>query len=210
MIFKRTLKIVPFSRIDKVSILGGDNYIGRHSIIRCSSIGCHSYVGSNCIFTNATIGKYCSISSNVQVVSGNHPSSVFVSTHPAFYSAEHSAGKTFVKQTIFKEFTYTTNGKNVEIGNDVWIGRNVLIMAGVTIGDGAIIATGSVITKDVAPYAIVGGVPAKHIRQRFNTIECDKLLQIQWWNWSEEEIRHKVMLFSNVDIFLENIENGSK
>ena len=207
MLLKRSVKIVPFSRIDKFSVLEGDNYIGRNSIILRTTIGRHSYVGSNCVFTNTEIGRFCSISSNVQIVTGKHPSSVFVSTHPAFYSSTHSAGKTFANQTIFEEFSFTKDGKSVEIGNDVWIGRNVLIMEGVTIGNGAIIATGSVVTKDIEPYSIVGGIPAKNIRKRFLDDECNKLLQLKWWNWTENEIQSHAYLFSDIKSFLENTED---
>lgn len=208
MLTRMDLKIIPFSRIDKKTVLEGDNYIGRNSIILNTTIGRHSYVGSNCVFSNSTIGRFCSISSNVEIVTGKHPSSVFVSTHPAFYSSTHSAGKTFVNKTIFEEFALTSNNKNVEIGNDVWIGRNVLIIGGVTIGDGAIVATGSVVTKDVEPYSIVGGVPAKEIRKRFDTEECEKLLKIKWWNWSDKEIQNKSPLFSNTKTFLEHVYYG--
>lgn len=206
LLFKRNIKIIPFSRIDCSSVFEGNNYIGRNSIIQNTNIGKYSYIGSNCIFSNSIIGRYCSISSNVQIVTGKHPSSTFVSTHPAFYSVNNNIGKTFVNHTLFNEFDFTENGRNVEIGNDVWIGRNVLIMGGVKIGDGSIIAAGSIVTKDVKPYTIVGGVPAKIIRLRFDNTDIDKLLRIKWWEWSEDKIQDNISLFNNVQHFLDNIE----
>jgi len=78
------------------------------------------------------------------------------------------------------------------IGNDVWIGYDAVIMGGVTIGDGAIIGTRAVVTKDVEPYSIVGGVPAKEIRKRFTPEIIKKLMEIQWWNWPIEKIRSSI------------------
>ena len=206
MLLRKNMKIMPFSRIDKFSVFEGGSYIGRNSIILRTTIGRHSYVGSNCVFSNTTIGRFCSISSNVQIVTGKHPTSIFVSTHPVFYSSTHASGKSFVSKTIFEEFAFTKNGKNVEIGNDGWIGRKVLIMGGVRIRDGAYIAAGSIVTKDIEPYSIVGGVPAKNIRKRFLDDECDKLLQLKWWNWSEDKIQSYVYLFSDIKSFLKNTD----
>lgn len=204
LLFGKNVRIIPFSRIDKNSKFGLYNYVGRHSIIKNTSIGKFSYIGSDCIFTNSSIGNFCSISSNVQVVSGKHPSSIWVSSHPVFYSILPPTKNSFVKKQLFEEFVLTANGKSCEIGNDVWIGRNVIIMEGVIIGDGAIIATGSIVTKDIAPYTIVGGIPAKVIRRRFNEDQCKKLHSIEWWNWSDEELRSKAHDFSDIDIFLKN------
>ena len=93
------------------------------------------------------------------------------------------------------------NKGDIVIGNDVWIGYDAVIMAGVTIGDGAIIGTRAVVTKDVEPYSIVGGVPAKEIRKRFSPEVIKKLMEIQWWNWPIEKIRDAItdIHSSNVD-----------
>ena len=84
------------------------------------------------------------------------------------------------------------NKGNIVVGNDVWIGYEAVILAGVTIGDGAIIGTRAVVTKDVPPYTIVGGVPAKPIRRRFPEETAEKLLELQWWNWSRERIAEHI------------------
>ena len=92
-----------------------------------------------------------------------------------------------------KDVTKSWDNKgNIIIGNDVWIGYEAVILAGVTIGDGAIIGTRAVVTKDVPPYTIVGGVPAKPIKKRFSEEIISKLLDIQWWNWSDEKIAKNI------------------
>ena len=91
------------------------------------------------------------------------------------------------------------------IGNDVWIGYDAVIMAGVRIGDGAIIGTRAVVTKDVEPYSIVGGVPAKEIRKRFAPEVVKKLMEIQWWNWQEKKIRKAIPAIKDGEI--ERLEN---
>ena len=94
----------------------------------------------------------------------------------------------------------------VVIGNDVWIGSDAILTGGIKIGDGAIILTGAVVTKDVPPYAIVGGVPAKPIRFRFSESQIEKLLQIKWWNWDARKLQESWRMFGNIDKFLLKIK----
>ena len=103
-----------------------------------------------------------------------------------------------------------TNG-DVDIGNDVWIGEHVTIMSGVTIGDGAVIATNSHVVKNVAPYSIVGGNPAKLIKYRFTEEQIQKLLEIKWWNWNDEKINSYLPLLcsSNIDDFINAVYKKS-
>ncbi len=98
----------------------------------------------------------------------------------------------------------TIDGYNAIIGNDVWIGSNVLIIGGIKIGDGAIVAAGAVVTKDVPPYAIVGGIPARIIRFRFDKEQINKLLELKWWNKDDDWLIKNNYLFCNVEMFFEN------
>jgi virginiamycin A acetyltransferase len=139
------------------------------------------------------IGKFCMIASDVQfIMNGANHLTEAVSTYPF---AIFGNGW----QDAMKGKTYPTKG-NITIGNDVWIGYRATIMAGVTIGDGAIIGSHSVVTKDVPPYTIVGGNPAKEIRARFKSEVINQLLEMQWWNWDIEKITRNVHLLTGNDI----------
>jgi len=128
---------------------------------------------------------------------GAHPSAEFVSSHPLFYSTlGQSSGLVIVDNNLFDEFPET------QIGNDVWIGNNVTVRYGVKIGDGAIIGSGAVVTKDVEPYSIVGGVPAKTIKYRFTPEQIDFLQQIRWWDKDLEWIKANKDLFRNIEKFM--------
>ena len=124
---------------------------------------------------------------------------------PVFFSLAKQNGYTYVDRQKFSEYKYADleSKSAVVIGNDVWIGESARIMAGVHIGDGAVIAAGAVVTKDVAPYAIVGGVPAKVIKYRFSPEQIEELLKIEWWNWDEEKIRKHADEFDNIESFIE-------
>lgn len=141
------------------------------------------------------IGKFCSIACGAKFVfnSANHTLSS-LSTYPFPIFFEEWG-------LDVKEITTAWDNKgDIIIGNDVWIGYEAVILSGVTIGDGAIIGTRAVVTKDVAPYTIVGGLPAKPIRKRFSEEIIAKLLEIQWWNWSSEKIAKNIHAIQSGDI----------
>lgn len=142
----------------------------------------YSYIARNSNATNVQIGKFCSIGPNFCCGLGLHPTNG-ISTAPMFYSKAKQNGLTLVNDVVYEEQKQTT------IGNDVFIGANVTIIDGVTIGDGAVIGAGAVVVKDIPPYAVAGGVPAKVIKYRFDQDIIEKLLKLKWWDWSDEDLQ---------------------
>tara|TARA_R110001583_G_scaffold56717_1_gene170922 strand:+ start:12273 stop:12962 length:690 start_codon:yes stop_codon:yes gene_type:complete len=193
------------------SVLEGKNKIYNNTIFVGGNLGRGSYISKDCVFINTEIGRYCSIGSSVKVVSSTHPSHTFVSTHPAFFSLLKQAGYTYTQEQKFEEFRCLNNQEKnaVSIGNDVWIGNDVMILGGVKIHDGAIIGSKALVTKDVAPYTIVGGIPAKTIRQRFSTDEIQFLLDYKWWFKDEKWISNNAYLFSDIKNFIKITQNRS-
>ena len=185
---------------------GGYNVINSGTWISNTKIGRNTYIGHNSSLPNAEIGRYCSFGNNIKVVQATHPSHTFVSTAPVFFSPLKQSNRTFAENNYFDEFI-SINGRSVVIGNDVWIGDNVLIKGGITIGDGAIVAMGSVVTKDVQPYSIVGGVPAKIIRFRFDEEQIEKLLQFKWWDKEDSWLENNFQRFHNIEDFINFINN---
>lgn len=160
-----------------------------------SSINRYSYLSVNSRVSFTEIGSFCSIGPNFLCGWGVH-SVNGISTSPTFYSSKSYNG--FSLSLIDK----IAERKSIVIGNDVFIGSNVTILDGVKVGDGAIIATGAVVVKDVPPFAVVGGIPAKLIRYRFSQEQINKLLTIKWWNWPHEKLQKVEKYFFDIDGFL--------
>ncbi|AIW16933.1 type B chloramphenicol O-acetyltransferase [Vibrio europaeus] len=139
------------------------------------------------------IGSFCSIGSGaVFMMAGNQGHrSDWISTFPFFYQEDENFADA--------QDGFARSGNTV-VGNDVWIGSEAMIMAGVTIGDGAIIASRAVVTKDVAPYEVVGSNPAKHIKYRFSESEREKLNEMQWWQWRDEQLKGAMSLLCSGDV----------
>ncbi len=160
--------------------------------LRRVSLGDFSYVAANAGISNATIGKFCCIGPGVIAGLGTHPSHKFVSIHPMFYSTLCQAQITLSDKSYFTEYM------DISVGNDVWVGARVTIQDGVRIGNGAIVAAGAVVTKDVPPYAIVGGVPARIIRYRFAPEEIDYLERLKWWDRDIDWLRENFKQFHDI------------
>lgn len=197
------------------STFEGKNTVNSNSSVLNSSIGLCTYIGDGSYISHTKIGRFCSIAENVRIAIGNHPTSVFVSTFPSFYyNTESQIGFTFHEgNAIFdgiKRFPEGENDFQVVIGHDVWIGCNSLIRGGVKIGNGSVIGAGAVVTRDVPPYSIVAGVPAKVIKYRFTREQIDFLEKIQWWNWPMEKIQKDYMFFSNIEDFIKQFKDSNE
>jgi acetyltransferase-like isoleucine patch superfamily enzyme len=161
------------------------------------STGKHTYGSPHVYYTDSgaklTIGSFCSIAANVHIYLGGNHRTDWTTTFPFGHAHPH----------IFNNFNgigHPATKGDVIIGNDVWIASNVTIMSGVTIGDGAIIANNSHVVKNVEPYSLVGGNPAKLIKYRFSPEQIEKLLQIKWWDWNDEKINLYTPLLCNENI----------
>jgi acetyltransferase-like isoleucine patch superfamily enzyme len=177
--------------------LGKNVTIHRRTILSRVCMGNFSYVAYDSSLFNVDMGNFCSIGQYVQIGLARHPSSTFVSTHPAFYSNDNEGCQlSFRKDKIFDDSAPKTS-----IGNDVCIGSNVIIPGGIRIGTGAIVAAGSVVVKDVPSYAVVGGNPAKVIRHRFSEEQIKILLASEWWNWPIDKINRNAGEFSDIEKF---------
>jgi acetyltransferase-like isoleucine patch superfamily enzyme len=186
----KNFSISKLTLIDKTSSFSSFTRVNRFVKIVNTSIGRYSYIGSGCFINNTQIGHFCSISWDCSIGLASHTMS-YISTSPIFTERHNGTGYSWSSISI------DNTPPLVIIGNDVWIGTKVIILSGVTIGDGAVIAAGSIVTKNVAPYSIVGGVPAKFIRFRFDEEIINNLLIIKWWDKPDSELKSKINLFQD-------------
>lgn len=192
------------------SIFEGKSVIEKKSNITDSFIGLGTYIAPNSYMPNTKIGRFCSIGQNVRACIGRHPASKFVSTHPAFFSKDEHAGFTFVDENKYSEHLYIDTEKRyvLEIGNDVWIGNNVMILDGVKIGEGAVVGAGAIVTKDIEPYSINVGIPARKIKYRFEQKYIEFLLKFRWWekewNWIAENAKY----FEDIEQFYNRFKDS--
>ncbi|MCA0932649.1 antibiotic acetyltransferase [Lutimonas saemankumensis] len=164
------------------STVGSRSHILSGCTINKSHIGNFTYCGQKSLIQNTTIGNYCSIASEVIIGLGSHPLDYF-STSPIFYRVRNPLKMKVVDQDAdYQEY------RKILIGNDVWIGTRAIIMDGIKVGDGAVVAAGAVVTKDVPPFAIVAGVPAKIIKYRLDSKTNEDLMISKWWDNDPFEI----------------------
>ena len=160
-----------------------------------STVGRYSYMGYDCEVINTDMGSFCSLASGIHIGLAEHPTS-WISTSPVFQDVRNSSVKKKFARIPMPESRRTT------IDHDVWIGTNAIIKKGVHVGTGAVIASGAVVTKDVEPYAIVGGCPAKLIRYRFDRDTIEKLLNSKWWEMDENILEQIGHFADNPEAFL--------
>lgn len=182
------------------SHLGTGAKVGRACNIDGLVMGRYSYCGHDCTISDCEIGAFCSISDHVYIGGAEHPIE-WVSTSPAFQLIPHS----FPKKR-FSELPVPQRMKTI-IGNDVWIGHGATIKQGVKIGTGAIVGSNALVTKDVPPYAVVGGIPARVIKYRFDDETIRLLTETAWWDWPEDTIQKYASLFISPEAFLARINN---
>lgn len=209
---------LPATLLGEISTISGDletelpfNHGDCKFYGKCSS-GAFSYLNHGGEITNTSIGRYCSIAQHVIINPGNHTTN-FLSTHP-FASDPSGLSAGMQKVAEYHRIACTTVSRAsdardnfVTIGHDVWIGVRAMILGGVNIGHGSVVAAGAVVTKSVAPFSIVGGVPARTIRMRFSEDVIGDLLSLEWWNWDLATLAEE-RDYSDIGKFIERMRSA--
>lgn len=172
--------------------------ISAGTLVSYSSIGKYSYTGYDCTIVNTEIGNFCSLGSNIKIGGASHPLD-WGSTSTVFCGYNQLIKKKFANHE-FDPSVRTT------IGSDVWIADNALIKAGITIGTGAVIGMGAVVTKDVKPYEIWAGNPARCIKKRFDDKTINRLCESKWWELEDERIEEVGQYINDIEKFLAELE----
>jgi acetyltransferase-like isoleucine patch superfamily enzyme len=178
----------------------GMNKIYPHTQFR-GKMGFGSYIGDRC-YLSGKIGRFTSIAPYVQCNNGRHPiTEPFATTSPVFFSLLKQNGNTFAAKQRYEELVFADMEKKypVIIGSDCWIGQDVFINGGITIGDGAVILAHAVVTKNIPPYAIAGGVPAKILKYRYDEETIKFLLDFKWWDRDISWLKNNADLLCNIN-----------
>jgi phosphonate metabolism protein (transferase hexapeptide repeat family) len=187
------------------SQLGGWTAVGARTTISESSMGDYSYVVNDSSIVYSEVGKFCSIAAHTRLNPGNHPLERAALHHFSYRSVSYELG-----DEDDAEFFAWRRAHRVVLGNDVWIGHGVTVLPGVTIGTGAAIGAGAVVSKDIPPFAIAVGVPARVLRFRFDPLTQEALLRIAWWDWPRDRLASALQDFRKLSIeeFIEKYAAG--
>lgn len=188
------------------STLGRYTEIGARSRVSETVLDDYSYLGIDCEIWCAAIGKFSNIASHVRINATNHPT-----WRPTLHHFTYRAGDYWPGEKDETEFFEWRRGNAVKVGHDTWLGHGSTILPGVSVGNGAVVGAGAVVSKDVAPYTIVGGVPARLIRERFDAATGNRLDRLAWWDWSHDRLRDALDDFRALDIeaFLSKYETAA-
>ena len=203
--FTKTLRadepLIHPSCVVKDCVFGAYVELGNGCVVTESEIGDYTYLFADNDVYCSFVGKFNSIATGVRLNPVQHPMRERAAAHHLTYRAAH-----YGLGEDDPAIIHWRRGMRVTTGNDVWIGHNAIVMGGVTLGDGAVVAAGAVVTHDVAPYEIVGGVPARHMGWRYDAETIAALLRIRWWDWSHEELKERLKDFNDVPAFLQKYD----
>lgn len=175
--------------------------VHENTVLSHVRVGAYSYVANDSIVWHCKLGRFCSIGPEVRIGLGIHPARGVISTYPGFYSGGSSVPVKFhLDRSVIEHRTVT-------VGNDVWIGARAMLLDGVSIGDGAVVAAGSIVTRDVAPYCVVAGSPARVVRTRFTEEQVRRLVAFAWWDRGLEFCTRHAALFATPEKFFEMVES---
>lgn len=188
------------------STLGRFTQIGARTSVALTTMGDYSYVVNDSDIIYSTIGKFVSIAAHTRINPGNHPMERASQSHFTYRASAYFPGE--ADEEAFFEWR---RSRTVTIGHDVWIGHGAVVLAGRTVGDGAVVAAGAIVTKDVAPYQIVAGNPARPVRARFPDDICQRLRALAWWDWTHERLKASLNDFRTLPIaaFLDRNEEAN-
>jgi len=179
------------------SHIGAWVYLGPNTRLLETTIGDYSYTAGDVEINYSEIGKFCSIASHVCINPGNHPMWRVTQHHATYRRISYRFA-----EVDDEEFFNWRRTHRVVIGHDVWIGHGAILLPGVKVGTGAVVGAGAVVTKDVEPYAIVAGVPARKIKERFPREVAEKIMETQWWDWPRDILEERFEDFNDVETFL--------
>jgi phosphonate metabolism protein (transferase hexapeptide repeat family) len=180
------------------SILGAWTALGPHTTLVESTFGDYSYTAGDVSIIYSQVGKFCSLASHVRLNPGNHPMWRVTQHHATYRRRDYGFAA-----TDDGEFFDWRRRHRVTVGHDVWLGHGAIVMPGVSVGTGAVVGAGAVVTRDVPPYTVAAGVPARPLRERFPPRVAERLLAIAWWDWPRDVLEARFDDLNDLDGFLE-------